>query len=158
MHCRRVGDREYLVVLARDEKVAANLLKVAGLHGIEGGWVSGLGSIKDIELGYYELSKKVYLRRKFEEDMELAGFGGNISMVGPERVLHAHCCVSGPELISFAGHLFEARVAVTAEFLVRDFGVRLDRADVPEVGLKLLQPGASTPPARRRRPRKGAGA
>jgi predicted DNA-binding protein with PD1-like motif len=48
--------------------------------------------------------------------------------------------VSGPELISFTGHLFEAKVAVTAEFLLRGFGVRLERADDASVGLRLIQP------------------
>jgi uncharacterized protein len=139
MHTRRVGDREFLVVLEKDEKVVANLLKVAADEGIEGGWVQGLGSIKEIEIGYYDLPRRTYLKRQFDEDMELVGALGNFAMHGTERVLHLHCTVSGPELLSFAGHLFEARVAVTTEFLVRDFGVRIDRDDVPEVGLRLIR-------------------
>ncbi len=140
MHSRRVGDRDHLVVLEKDEKVVANLLRFAADQGIEGGWVQGLGSVKDIEIGYYDLPRRTYLKRKFDEDMELVGAQGNLAMHGPEHVLHLHASVSGPELISFSGHLFEARVAVTVEFLVRDFGVRVDRADVPSVGLRLIQP------------------
>ncbi len=140
MHTRRVGDREHLVVLEKGEPVVASLLRFAGDHGIEGGWVQGLGSVKDVEIGYYDLPRRTYLRRKFDEDMELVGALGNLAMHGTDRVLHLHCSVSGPELISFSGHLFEARVAVTTEFLVRDFGVRVDRAEVPSVGLKLIQP------------------
>jgi len=140
MHSRRVGDREFLVVLDRDEKVVANLLRAAADGGIEGGWAWGLGSLKDIELGYYDLPKRTYLKRHFEEDMELTGFTANFAMAGDERILHAHATVSGPELISFTGHLFEARVAVTAEFLVRGFGVRLERAEDASVGLRLIQP------------------
>jgi hypothetical protein len=150
MHTRRVGERELLVVLEKDEKVVANLLRVAADEGIEGGWVQGLGSIKEIEMGYYDLPRRTYLKRKFDEDMELVGALGNFAMHGPERVLHLHCTVSGPELLSFSGHLFEARVAITTEFLVRDFGVRVDRADVPSVGLRLIQP----PDGPRRHPEK----
>jgi predicted DNA-binding protein with PD1-like motif len=146
MHCRRVGEREHLLVLEKDEKVVANILKAAGDLGIVGGWVSGLGSVKDAELGYYDLPKRAYLKRRFEEDMELAGALGNIAMAGSERILHLHCSVSGPELISFCGHLFEAKVAVTVEFLLRDFGQRIERADDPSVGLRILQPAA---PAKR---------
>jgi predicted DNA-binding protein with PD1-like motif len=142
MHCRRVGRRDWLVVLEKDEKVVAHLLRLAADKGIEGGWVNGLGSLKEVEMGYYDLPRRTYLRRKFEEDMELAGAVGNLAMHGPEPVLHLHGSISGPELISFTGHVFEARVAVTAEFLVRDFGVRVERAEVPAVGLKLLQPPA----------------
>ena len=114
MHCCKVGEREILVVLEKDEKVVASLLSVAAENGIEGGWVSGLGSLKEIELGYYDLPRRTYLRREFAEDMELTGFQGNFAMVAEERVLHAHATFSGPELISFSGHLFEAEVAVTA--------------------------------------------
>ena len=140
MHSRRVGDRRYLVVLDREEKVVATLLRFAGDHGIQGGWVSGLGSVKHVELGYYDLPRRTYLKRQFEEDMELVGAQGDFAMHGADPVLHLHASVSGPELISFSGHLFEAKVAVTVEFLVTDFGVRIDRAEVPEVGLKLIQP------------------
>ena len=156
MHQRRVGEREVLVVLGKDEKVVANLLKVAADEGIEGGWAWGLGSLKDIELGYYDLPKRTYLKRHFEEDMELTGFTANFAMAGAERILHAHATVSGPELISFTGHLFEAKVAVTAEFLLRGFGVRLERADDASVGLRLIQPeggrkSAEKPHERRRK-------
>ena len=158
MHTRRTRDRDLLVVLERDEKVVANLLQAAAEAGIEGGWVSGLGSLKEIEMGYYDLPRRTYLRRRFEEDMELCGFTGNFAMHGNERVLHAHASVSGPELITFTGHLFEARVAVTAEFLLRDLGVRLERAEVPSVGLKLLQPegGARRPAEGGKRKEPGA--
>lgn len=140
MHSRRVGEREHLVVLEREEKVVATLLRFAADHSIQGGWVSGLGSVKHVELGYYDLPRRTYLKRQFEEDMELVGAQGNLAMHGHDPVLHLHCSISGPELIALCGHLFEAKVAVTVEFLVKDFGVRVERADVPEVGLKLIQP------------------
>jgi uncharacterized protein len=140
MHFRSVGDREFLVVLEREEKVVATLLRFAADRGIQGGWVSGLGSVKQVEMGFYDLPRRTFLRRQFAEDMELTGAQGNLAMHGSEPVLHLHASLSGPELISLGGHLFEARVAITAEFLVRDFGLRVDRAEAPEVGLKLIQP------------------
>ena len=155
MHCRRVGEREHLLVLEKDEKVVANVLKAAADRGIVGGWVWGLGSVKEVEIGYYDLPKRTYLKRRFDEDMELAGAHGNLAMAGAERVLHLHCSVSGPELISFCGHLFEAKVAVTVEFLLRDFGRRIERADDPSVGLRLIQPEAAPAKASAKRKRGG---
>lgn len=140
MHARRVGDREFLVVLERDERVTATLLRFASDHSIRGGWVSGLGSVRDVEMGYYDLPRRTYVRRRFAEDMELAGAQGNLAMHGNDPVLHLHGSVSGPELIALSGHIFEAKTAVTVEFLVRDFGHRVDRVEVPELGLKLIQP------------------
>jgi hypothetical protein len=140
MHHRRVGDREHLVVLGKDEKVVAALVRFAADHGIRGGWVSGLGAVSDAELGWYDLPRRIYLKRRFPEDMELTGAQGNLAMHGSDPVLHLHASLSGPELISLSGHLFEATVAASAEFLVKDFGVRVDRAEAPEVGLRLIQP------------------
>jgi len=140
MHARTVGEREYLVVLDRDEEVIASLLEFAAAKGIDGGWVQGLGSLKDIELGFYELEKRIYLKRRFDEDMELGSLQGNLARAGKDRVLHAHAVVSGTELIAFTGHLFEAKIAVTAEFHVRDFGVRVERSEVKSVGLRLICP------------------
>jgi predicted DNA-binding protein with PD1-like motif len=66
-------------------------------------------------------------------------------MKGDERILHLHASVSGPDLAAFAGHVFEAAVAVTAEFHVRDFGRRLDRAPVEAIGLSLIRaPGSAS--------------
>ncbi len=152
MQARRVGGDSLLVVLGRDEKVVASLLEVAAAEGIEGGWVSGLGSVKNAVLGYYDLPRRVYLRREFPEDVELTGLLGNLAMDGAERILHVHASLSGPELISFSGHLFEAEVAVTAEFLLRDLGERLERRNDPAVGLRLLDCGGGAakdePPVR----------
>jgi predicted DNA-binding protein with PD1-like motif len=145
MHCRRVGERDHLVVLEKEEPVVACLLRFAAAEGIEGGWVSGLGSVKRVELGYYDLPKRTYLKRTFEDDVELVGASGNLAMKGEERILHLHASVSGPDLAAFAGHVFEATVAVTAEFHVRDFGQRVERAPVPAVGLSLIRAPGSAP-------------
>ena len=69
MHVRRVGEREHLVVLERDDRVAASLVRFAAEHGVQGGWVQGLGAVRQAELGWYDLPRKTYLRRTFEEDM-----------------------------------------------------------------------------------------
>lgn len=140
MHFRRVGDREHLVVLERGDGIVATLLRFAADHGIQGGWVSGLGAVRNAELGWYDLPRRIYLKRRFPEDMELTGAQGNLAMHGNDPALHLHATLSGPELISLSGHLFEAETAASAEFLVKDFGVRVDRAEAPEVGLKLIQP------------------
>ncbi|MCK6481007.1 MAG: DNA-binding protein [Planctomycetes bacterium] len=155
MHCRRVGEDAYFVVLEKDEKVAASLLKAAASHGVEGGWIQGFGSVRDVELAWFDPAGRVYRRRKFEEDMELSGFLGDLALSGAERVLHAHASVSGPELITFSGHFVEARVSVSAEFLLQDLGVRLDRSETPSAGVKLLLGAPGKPPRAPRAKREG---
>jgi predicted DNA-binding protein with PD1-like motif len=140
MDIRRCGKRDWLVVLRKGERVVASLLDFAAKSGVDGGWVSGLGSVVRAELGFYDLGKRTYHRRKFDEDMELGALQGNFARAGRDRVLHAHAVLAGPEMIALAGHLFEAEVAVVCEFHVRDFLVRLDRADDASVGLKTLVP------------------
>jgi predicted DNA-binding protein with PD1-like motif len=140
MDIRRCGKRDWLVVLRKGERITASLLEFAAQARLDGGWVSGLGSVKNAELGFYDLEKRTYYRRKFEEDMELGALQGNFARAGRERILHAHAVLGGPEMIAMTGHLFEAEVAVVCEFHVRDFLVRVDRADDASVGLRTIQP------------------
>ena len=106
---------------------------------ILGGFVVGLGAVRNPTLGVYDIEKQEYLKRTFEENMELGGLTGSIGSVDGKPVLHAHATVSGPELIAFSGHLFEAEVAATAELMVWGLGVELLREKDEDVGLKLFR-------------------
>lgn len=140
MQVRRVGGDGHLIVLERGEKVMASLVEYATANGLSGGWISGLGSLRRATLGYYDLEHKSYIRRTFEDDMELSGLTGNLAVDGEERIFHLHCCLGGTDFATWSGHLFEAEVAVIAEFLLQDFGVPLVREQDDAIGLRTLCP------------------
>ena len=128
----------YLLVLDRDEELVSTVTAFLEERKILGGTVSGIGALKNHTMGFFDVEKQEYLKRTFEENMELGNLTGTIGTVDGKPFLHAHATVCGPELIAFTGHLFKGEVAVTAELTVTDFETELPRAEDEDLGLKLF--------------------
>jgi len=127
----------WLVVLGGEEVVSA-LTGFVKEQKLEGGQIRGIGGVADVVLGWYDLSAKVYRKRKFSGNYELVSLSGNIARVGKETFLHLHAAISGADLVLRGGHLFEARVAITGEFEVRP--PKVVRKHDAFTGLNLLAP------------------
>jgi predicted DNA-binding protein with PD1-like motif len=128
-----------VVVLDRGEELMGALTGFLAEKDIRGGTVTGIGALVNHTVGYYDLETKEYLKRTFEENMEMGNLTGTIGTVDGSPFLHAHVTVSGPELIAFTGHLVKGEVAVTAELFVTDYGVELPREMDEDIGLKLFR-------------------
>jgi predicted DNA-binding protein with PD1-like motif len=128
----------YLLVLDRDEELVSTVTAFLEERGILGGNVTGIGALKNHTMGFFDVEKQEYLKRTFEENMELGNLTGTIGTVDGKPFLHAHATVCGPELIAFTGHLFKGEVAVTAELTITDFETELPRAEDEDLGLKLF--------------------
>jgi predicted DNA-binding protein with PD1-like motif len=139
VQAKQVGKTRWVLVLDRGEELTGTVTAFLEDRGIRGGFVTGLGAVKNIQLAYYDLEKKEYLKRSFEEVMELGSLVGSIGTADDKPFLHAHATVCGPELVAFTGHLVSAEVAVTAELIVADFGVPLPRELDEAVGLRLYR-------------------
>lgn len=103
--------------------------------------ISGIGSVRKAELGYYRLDRKEYLRREFPEVMELVSLSGNVSWLEGRPFVHAHAVLGGEDFRTAAGHLFRAEVAATAEIFLEETELSLTRRPDATTGLKLLDPG-----------------
>ena len=121
------------------DEVISSLIKFAKEQRIYSGTVIGIGALKDPELGYYNLEKKEYVKRKFHGDWELAGLSGNFARKDSEIVLHAHAVFSDDQFQTIGGHLFSAQVAVTGEFYIKPGGVEIVRALDNATGLNLMK-------------------
>lgn len=139
MQARQIDGTRWMLVLDRGEELVATVTEFLVQHEVRGGFVKGLGSLRNLTLAWYDLPKQEYLKRTFEEVMELANLSGSIGVVEDKPFLHAHVTVAGPELIAFAGHLVKGEVAVTAELLVEAFHAELPRVPDDEVGLSLFR-------------------
>ena len=138
MKALRRSDGRWVLVLRRGEPVVATVLGWVEREQIASGSLSGLGSIRDAELGYYDLDKREYLRRRWPGDMEVVNLTGNLARRDGQPVLHAHATLSGPDFAAVGGHLFEATVAVTLELEVRPGADAVRRAPDEETGLNLI--------------------
>ena len=129
----------YFVRLDKDEDLFSSLVDFAKRESLVCGALSGIGALKDCELGFYHLHEKAYDRRLFKEEMELLSLEGNLSLWQGEPFLHIHTVLGGPDFRCFGGHLFSAKIAVTCEIQFRSLDLRLERKPDAEIGLNLLR-------------------
>jgi predicted DNA-binding protein with PD1-like motif len=129
----------YQLRLMKGEEVHAVLAAFVKGRRLKSGALIGLGAVEGIELGYYNLHRRQYVRRRFRGEHELAALVGNISSDGKEPVCHVHAVISDKRCVTFSGHLFRAVVAATCEVSILPGARRLVRRVEPDTGLKLLQ-------------------
>lgn len=139
MHILHANQAHKMVILEKGQKLVASLTEFAKEHQLKGGLISGLGALKNVELGYYELESKEYLRKTFsDEDFELISLTGNISLKDDEPYIHVHACLGNSQFQAIGGHLFEAEVAVTAEIFISELGLMPRRLMDNCIGLALI--------------------
>jgi predicted DNA-binding protein with PD1-like motif len=143
MEWREMGDA-YCVRLLRDEEVLEQLTDFVTEREITAASILGIGAVKDIELGFYELETRTYHRKELAGDHELVNLTGNLSFVDGKPFVHAHVTVGGPDFRASCGHLFRAVIAVTGEFVVRPMPGQIDRAFDDACGLNLWSMPATT--------------
>ena len=129
----------YFVRLDLGEEIVGTLTALVKERQITGGSITGIGAVKSAELGYFDVHRKEYAKRTFEDDMELVAMNGNITWLEDgEPMIHAHALLSGADLTAVGGHLFSAEIAVTGEVFIQTHDSRLERKPDKRTGLKLI--------------------
>ena len=136
MKYKKVDDKIF-VSIDKGELVNERLLKVAQKEELNSGWVNGLGAISNIEIGYWDIEKKIYVKQKFDNDYELLSLIGNISLVDNEPFIHTHISFSDTNFKVYGGHLFDAKIIAAAEFCVFISDYHLHRKLNCNIGLNL---------------------
>ena len=123
MECR-VFEDTVLVRLDRGDEIVKSLLAVAEKEGLTLASVSGIGATDDFEVGVFDLDRSDYDRFRFGGNHEIVSLVGNMTVKdgAPDIHLHITCAGEGGKIVG--GHLFEARISLTAEiFLHKNAGV-----------------------------------
>ncbi len=133
------SNQQVLVVLDKDQPVVSTLTEIIIAEKIKGGQISGIGALKEAQLGYYEIHKKDYIRKTFsDEDFELIALNGNITLRDGMPYVHVHTALGRSDFSVFGGHMFEALVAVTAEIYITPYGVMPERSYNAALGLQTI--------------------
>jgi predicted DNA-binding protein with PD1-like motif len=128
----------YLVRLEKGEEIMESLIHLAGKEKISGGFLCGLGAVKDVTLGYFDTGKKEYRKKDFEDDYELTSLVGDIFYLEGKPGVHAHVNLSGPDFTAIGGHLVKAVITGTGEFFIHTTDEILKRKRDPSSELNLL--------------------
>ncbi|MEO0085133.1 MAG: PPC domain-containing DNA-binding protein [candidate division WOR-3 bacterium] len=128
----------YQLRLERSEEIVASLATFVRKSKLRSAFLVGLGAGENLVLGFYDLRRRRYQRRRFRGEYEITSLVGNVAWAGGEPVCHVHAVISNSRLTTFSGHLFEGHVTVTCEITVMTGVRRLERRLEPDSGLKLL--------------------
>ncbi len=123
------------VCLDQGEDLFSNLEMLAVKESWQVAHVSGIGALKDIELGFYDLSKQTYQREQFNQEVELLSLEGNLTFKANKPFFHLHAVLGNADYQCFGGHLFRAKVAVVCEINIRIFNGKIVRTLNEKIGI-----------------------
>ena len=106
--------------------------------GISNAKLSGIGAVKETEIGAYDTIKKEYIRKEYSDILELVSFEGNITLKDGSPFPHAHVVLSDHNMSTAGGHLFETTVAAVGEFFLMEFDNDGYRELNEDVGLPCI--------------------
>lgn len=126
--------------LDRDEEVYESLKKFANDEDIKGAYFFGIGSAKEVELGFYDLQKKEFSWADDKQTLEITGLQGNIAWDGDKPAIHIHGTFSDSENKVEGGHVKKLVVGATCELFIHAWfkNQKLTRTENTDTGLKLL--------------------
>ncbi len=124
----------YVVRLDRGEEAVTSLAAFVKNNNVPCGFLQGIGSIREVELGYFDTQTNVYRRGHFDAAVEVVSLTGNISWLDNEPFVHAHVAIAGPDQNLLGGHFFSGIVAVTLEIFIQVVPGRLTRTKDPDLG------------------------
>lgn len=130
----------FILRIEKGEEVIASIADFCARRGIGAALFSGIGAVKDIEIGYYDSDARDYFFRFEEVAHEVASMQGNVALVDGKPFVHAHAVLSKCDetCATIGGHIKKARVAVTLEVSLTPLPTPLTREMDEAIGLKLL--------------------
>lgn len=137
MQLAQLGDT-YLIRLDPGEEIHAALKTFCQQYGITAGWLTGIGAIKQAEIGFFHRERKAYSWKVINRDHELTSLIGNISLKEGETWLHLHATLSDEHFQVTAGHLKSGVISVTGEIILHPLPGTITRQLDPAFNSFLL--------------------
>ena len=131
-------DKDYFIYIEKNEKVMDTLIRFCKDQAITNGKISGIGAVKEIEIGSYDTIGKEYIRKQFPDVWELVSYEGNVTLKDGDPFVHGHVVLSNHDMKTIGGHLFEMTVAAVGEFFLRKFDNGAFREINEDVGLPCI--------------------
>ncbi|MEM7174750.1 MAG: PPC domain-containing DNA-binding protein [Chlamydiota bacterium] len=128
----------FILKIEREEEVHQVLTGFANQKRIPSAFYHGIGALKEISLGYFDVQKKDYLSQKFSESYELLSLQGNLSFVEGAYFPHTHVVLSNGNYQTIGGHLFSGVVSVTVELFFFPIDIALERKSNVKLNFKEL--------------------
>lgn len=128
----------YIVRLDPGEELLERIHAFCEEQGIEGAWVSALGSSQEVELAFYRLQVQEYETTVCDEHTEIITIAGNVSLHGGDLSVHLHGTFGRRDMSVIGGHIMRCVVSATAEVCIDVSEETMERQLDEETGLNTL--------------------
>ena len=150
MRYHALGGGRYAMRLDPGDELVASLRTFAAEEEVTAGFITGLGSTSRAVMSWLDPESGEYLKRKFEEPMEIGNLTGTISVAGEDGrpFVHLHAVLAPRELMAYSGHLHEATTGAVMELFLWSFDAKLERFTTPDTPFPwMLMPDEPRPDA-----------
>jgi len=130
----------YVIRMDRGEEIITSLTDFCHKEGVRLGSVTALGAADHAVVGLYDVSRRQYHKRTFDEPMEITSLVGSISTKEGEPYLHLHINLCREDMSVIGGHLNECCISATCEMIVQEIdGIVERKLDEDVTGLNLYE-------------------
>ena len=134
----RVFEDTVLVRLDKGDEIVKSLLEVAKKEGLTLASVSGIGATDDFEVGVFDLARSDYDHFRFGGNHEIVALVGNLTTKDGAPYIHLHITCAGEGGKIVGGHLFEAKISLTAEIFLLKSACRAERLRDDALGINKI--------------------
>lgn len=131
-------EKDYFIYVEKNEKIMETIIRFCVEKEIKNARLSGIGAVRETEIGAYDTVGKEYIRKQFPDVLELVSLEGNVTLKEGSPFVHAHVVLSDHQMGTLGGHLFETTVAAVGELFLREFDSNAHRELNADVGLPCI--------------------
>ena len=128
----------FVIRIDKGEEIFSSLIQFCKENNISSGSFVGIGATAKAELAVYDLEKKQYNIKTYNQPLEITNITGNITLMDNEPVVHAHITLSDEQMNVVGGHMKSAVVSLTCEIYLTKLDAQINRKKDEETGLNLL--------------------
>ena len=127
----------FIIKVEPGEEIHQVLSKVCQANNITSGFLTGIGAVQAVELGYFYTQHNQYQFKKINQALEIVSLSGNIALVEDKPMVHLHGVFGDENFHVVAGHIKSATVSVTGELCLITDDTTVKRLTDEKTGLKL---------------------
>lgn len=139
MDYKRLDAQHIMCRLDPDEEIVASLQTIATQENIKLAMIQGLGAVKEVVAGVFNVGTKEYKSNTFKGWFEIVSLTGTIDSMEGKLYTHFHISVGDEEGKVFGGHLNKAVISATAEIIITILPGEIDREHSEKIGLNILK-------------------
>lgn len=132
----------YALIFDPGDEAAAELARFAGETGVDGASFTGVGAASSAVLGWFDFGAKSYEPNRFDEQVEVLAFTGDVARGEDGRPqVHAHVVIARRGGAAFGGHLLELHVNPTLEIVLTQTPAHLRKRSLPGLPIATIRLG-----------------